>query len=67
MIGALFHLIFWLIGLVIALACAVWAWNDANERGKPGVLVGVLVFLFPVVGLIAWLIFRPERGAGSGL
>jgi hypothetical protein len=42
--------------------CGVWAYKDAQRRGKPGALVGFLVFLitFPV-GIVAWIAFRPER------
>jgi len=41
----------------------VWAVGDARSRGKSGFLVGLLVFLvhpWPL-GLILWLVFRPEQ------
>ena len=54
--------------IVIILWLALWVWSsiwavaDANDRGKPGCLVGVLVFLLGCpLGLVAWLVFRPER------
>ena len=40
----------------------VWAYNDAEGRGKSGCLVAILVaFLSWPIGLVAWLIFRPDR------
>lgn len=44
----------------------VWAMNDAHARGKSVALVLVAVVLFFPWGLIAWLIFRPERRLPSG-
>jgi len=52
----------------------VWAYEDAESRGKSGLLVALLVMLavWPI-GLIVWLMLRPRdkhplpRGeAGSG-
>lgn len=40
----------------------VWAYNDAQGRGKSGCLVAILVaFLSWPIGLIVWLVFRPTR------
>jgi 4-amino-4-deoxy-L-arabinose transferase-like glycosyltransferase len=47
--------ILWVIAFAIAL-CA----QDAKRRGKSPVLVALIVFLFFPLGLIAWLLFRPE-------
>jgi len=46
----------------------VWAYGDAERRGKSGCLVALLVLLLSwPVGLIAWLVFRPdERPGGRG-
>jgi hypothetical protein len=39
----------------------VWAYGDAEKRGKSGCLVALLViFLSWPIGLIAWLVFRPD-------
>ena len=36
--------------------------QDAKKRGKPGFLIALLVlFTFPM-GLLLWLLFRPEPG-----
>jgi hypothetical protein len=51
-LGLLLILYFWSI---------VWAYHDALKRGKPGWLVAVLVALLSwPIGLVVWLIFRPE-------
>lgn len=50
----------------IAIVCipiysAVWAYGDAEQRGKPGCLVAILVLFFSwPLGLILWIVFRPE-------
>ncbi|NUM56972.1 MAG: hypothetical protein HUU46_25360 [Candidatus Hydrogenedentes bacterium] len=39
----------------------VWAYGDAERRGKSGCLVALLVFLVSwPLGLILWIVFRPE-------
>lgn len=40
----------------------IWAYADAERRDKSGCLVALLVlFLSWLLGLIAWLVFRPEE------
>ena len=45
----------------------IWAYSDAEKRGKSGCLVSLLVVIFSwPIGLIAWVVFRPddpEQGA----
>jgi preprotein translocase subunit SecG len=58
-----------LIGVIVALFflavfvySIVWAYGDAERRGKSGCLVALLVFLLTwPVGLIIWLLIRPEE------
>lgn len=58
-----------LIGIVVGLTflavyiySIVWAYGDAERRGKSGCLVALLVFLLTwPVGLIIWLLIRPEE------
>lgn len=39
----------------------VWAFNDAEKRGKNGWLVVLLLFLMNwPISLLMWLVFRPE-------
>ena len=47
--------------LVVYIACIVWVSIDADRRGKNGCLVGLLVALLGPLGLLFWLVVRPER------
>ncbi|RMH01308.1 MAG: hypothetical protein D6706_02015 [Chloroflexi bacterium] len=48
--------------LFLYVSSIIWAFFDARSRGKSGCLVALLVmFLSWPLGLIAWLIFRPNR------
>ena len=45
----------------IPLLTAIWAYGDAERRGKSGCLVSILVlFLSWPLGLILWFVFRPD-------
>jgi DNA-directed RNA polymerase subunit RPC12/RpoP len=60
---------FFLLGLVVVavlliayVASIFWAAQDAQSRGKSGCLVALLVALLHwPLGLIAWLVFRPDQ------
>jgi hypothetical protein len=47
----------------IYLWSGTWAYSDAKKRGKPPVFVALLVLLgaWPL-GLLLWIVFRPEGG-----
>jgi hypothetical protein len=53
--------------LCLALSLSLWVWSgiwayrDGKKRGKPGVSVAAFVMLFWPIGLLAWVVFRPER------
>jgi hypothetical protein len=48
--------------LAVFIWSIVWAYNDAESRGKSGCLVALLVFLLTwPVGLIIWLLIRPTE------
>ncbi len=50
-----------LIALMLPLASSIWAFIDAEERGKSGCLVAILVFfLIWPLGLLLWLVYRPK-------
>jgi uncharacterized membrane protein len=39
----------------------IWAYNDAEKRGKSGWLVVLLVLLMNwPISLLMWLVFRPD-------
>lgn len=64
-IGIVAILFFVLIGLVFLGAYVisiVWAFGDAQARGKSGCLVALLVALLSwPLGLIIWLVARPDN------
>ena len=53
------------IGFILAIpifwiACIVWAYRDAEARGKEPVLVALMVGLIPFpIGFLVWLFVRP--------
>ena len=48
--------------LILLIVSLVWAYRDAEKRGKPGWLVALMVFFvnWPF-SLLIWLVFRPEE------
>ncbi|WP_439883295.1 hypothetical protein ACSX1A_09000 [Pontibacter sp. MBLB2868] len=51
-----------LILLVIYIWSIIWSYNDAVKRGKPGWLVAIVVaFLAWPLGLLVWLLVRPDN------
>jgi len=54
--GSIWGLLF----LIVHIYCVVWAYRDAERRGKPGTLVALMVFVAPLLGVLLWIIFRPE-------
>jgi hypothetical protein len=56
----LFWLLLALAGLALYVWSIVWAYRDAERRGKPGWLVALLVALLSwPVSLLVWIVFRP--------
>ncbi len=50
----------------IPLWSVVWAARDAEARGRPGWLVGLFVLLLAwPLGLVLWLLVRPENPANG--
>lgn len=50
-----------LVILGLLIWSLVWAWRDAEKRGKPGWLVLLLVlFMNWPFSLLIWLLFRPD-------
>ena len=60
-IGSLVGVFFVAVLFGLYIWSIVWAYGDAQSRGKSGCLVALLViFLSWPIGLIAWLVFRPD-------
>ena len=61
-IGALLVLLIMLAFLGLYVWSAVWAYGDAEQRGKSGCLVALLILLLSwPISILAWLVFRPEK------
>jgi hypothetical protein len=56
---------FYYVGLaafvVLWVANVIWAFRDARSRGRSGVLVALLVMWSFPIGMLLWMLFRPER------
>ena len=51
-----------LIILGLLIWSLVWVYRDAEKRGKPGILVALLIFFMNwPFSLLIWLVFRPEK------
>ncbi len=63
------NVVFQILPVVVVLAVfavylwsGAWAYNDARNRGKPPMLVALLVLLVAwPVGLLVWIALRPEN------
>jgi hypothetical protein len=48
------------IAVFIAYIWAIfWAYIDAENRGKPGCAVALVIILLSWIGLLLWVVFRP--------
>ena len=50
-----------LIGFAIEIYIIYFLYTDANARGQNGVLWAIIGFFTGLLGLIIWLIMRPEK------
>ena len=55
-----FPVLMLILTLAVALVIGRWAWVDARMRGKSPLLVCILVVCVFPLGLLTWLIFRPD-------
>ena len=53
------ELALFILALAALAAYGAWVVRDASRRGKPPLLVLILVLFFSPFGLIAWFLFRP--------
>jgi hypothetical protein len=62
MMGMFFMLCLMLPLFIVFIWSVFWSYKDANERGKSGWLVALMVFLVSwPAGLLIWLVFRPDK------
>jgi hypothetical protein len=52
--------LFLLAGAALMIANAVWGFRDGRRRGRSGILVAMLVLWTFPVGVLLWLLFRPD-------
>jgi hypothetical protein len=61
LIWIFFIIPFILVTLGLLIWSLIWAYKDAEKRGKPGWLVLLLVlFMNWPMSLLIWLVFRPD-------
>jgi hypothetical protein len=48
------------IYFLIGFAILAWVWNDANKRGSNGIVWAFVVIIFNLLGLLAYLVLRPQ-------
>ncbi|KXA96868.1 hypothetical protein AKJ37_04245 [candidate division MSBL1 archaeon SCGC-AAA259I09] len=46
---------------VVGILLCIWVYKDAKARGEEAVLWLIVVLITNVVGLIIWLVVRPEK------
>ncbi len=51
-----------LVWFIIFILIGIWAYRDAEKRGKSGALWLIIVILLGLLGIIIWLIVRPPVG-----
>jgi hypothetical protein len=60
-VAIIIGLIIGLIFFAIYIYSIVWVYRDANQRGKSGILVALLVALISwPIGLVVWLLVRDK-------
>jgi len=50
-----------LILLAFWIWAVIWVYRDAEERKGMGCLIAILVVLTGPIGLLLWVLLRPER------
>ena len=51
---------------VLYILSIIWAYRDAERRGKEGILVALLVALVAwPLSLLIWVVVRPDRQLGA--
>ena len=56
----LIGLVFFAVYLTLLIWSLIWVSKDAEARGKSGSLLAILVFFTWPIGLLVWMVARPE-------
>ena len=51
-----------IIWFIIGILIAIWVYKDAEKRGSSGILWLIIVLITGIIGLIIWLVIRPQIG-----
>jgi len=62
-VGLILWKMFALASLVLYPLSLIWAYRDAEKRGRNGLLLVILIAITWIIGLFVWLVVRPEKGA----
>lgn len=54
-------IIFLLGWFVISIILCIWVYRDAKQRGEEAILWLIVVLIVNLIGVIIWLIVRPEK------
>ncbi|AOS46313.1 hypothetical protein Verru16b_03414 [Lacunisphaera limnophila] len=52
--------LFLIAGAALMIANAIWGFRDGRRRGRSGILVAMLVMWTFPLGVLLWLLFRPD-------
>lgn len=63
-IGLGFIVLLPLLWLIVSIFLCIWVYRDAKARGEEAVLWLIVVLIANIIGLIIWLIVRPEKKSG---
>jgi len=62
-VGLILWKMFALASLVLYPLSLIWAYRDAEKRGRNGLLLVILIAITWIIGLFVWLVVRPEKDA----
>src|SRR3954470_17066832 len=60
LVMVLVTLAFFAVYLTLLIWSLVWVARDAEARGKSGALLALLIFFTWPIGLVVWVVARPE-------
>lgn len=50
-----------ILWLIVSILLCIWVYRDAKDRGEEAVLWLLVVLIANIIGLIIWLVVRPEK------
>lgn len=62
---ALFVILIPIVWIIISILLCIWVYKDAEARGESAVLWLIVVLITGIIGLIVWLVVRPDKKAST--